>query len=77
MLIKTNYGNLDKREINMVEKGYGKVVIHSIAFDRSFSDNQKRTNLIKAKSMTKEEWSEYCLQFSKSLDVGNKKSVCF
>lgn len=59
---------LDKREINMVEKGYGKVVIHSIAFDRSFSDNQKRTNLIKAKSMTKEEWSEYCLQFSKSLE---------
>lgn len=68
MLIKTNYGNLDKREINMVKKGYGKVVIHSIAFDRSFSDNQKRENSIKAKTMTREEWGEYCLQFSKSLE---------
>jgi len=67
MYIEKDYSYISETETLLINEGYGKMSVHSIHFDRHFSEEQKAKNRAIAETMTNEEWSEYCDKFAKSL----------
>jgi hypothetical protein len=63
----------DKKYINgteqiLINNGYGEIGIHSIHFDRHFTEEQKQENSRLSNIYTREQWSKHCEDFSKSLE---------
>lgn len=52
MYIEHDYHYINANENLLIEKGYGKISIHSIHFDRHYSEEQKEKNRQIAESMT-------------------------
>lgn len=68
MLIKHDYsylpmGNRDK----LIEKGFADLDIHSLNFDRYYTEEQKQANSNLAQTVTNKQWSEHCEEVSKDL----------
>ena len=72
MYVKKDYSYINNNRMTLVKKGYGKLTVHSINFNRHYSEEQKEENCQIAKSMTDAEWSKHCEDvargFSKSLN---------
>ena len=60
MYIKKDFSYISANETMLMDKGYGKMSVHSIHFDRHYSEEQKEKNREIAESMTREEWSKHC-----------------
>ena len=65
MYIEHDYHYINTNENLLIEKGYGKISIHSIHFDRHYSEEQKEKNRQIAESMTSEQWSRHCEEVAK------------
>lgn len=65
MYIEHDYHYINANENLLIEKGYGKISIHSIHFDRHYSEEQKEKNRQIAESMTSEQWSRHCEEVAK------------
>lgn len=72
MYVKKDYSYINNNRMTLIKKGYGKLTVHSINFNRHYSEEQKEENCQIAKSMTDAEWSKHCEDvargFSKSLN---------
>lgn len=66
MYIKEDYSYITKNERLLIERGYGKLTVHSIHFDRYFTEKEKENNFQISKVSTAEEWSNYCDELSKN-----------
>jgi hypothetical protein len=66
MIIKHDYSYLGSNE-KLIEKGYADLDIHSINFDRYFSEEEKENNRLTTASMTNEQWSKHCDEASKKI----------
>ena len=60
MYISKDYSYINANETMLMDNGYGKLSVHSIHFDRHYSEEQKEKNRETAESMTREEWSKHC-----------------
>ena len=67
MLIKKDYSYINTNEHKLIDNGYAELSVHSIHFDRFFTEEQKAENKRKAERMAKEDWNTYCDNVSKSL----------
>lgn len=68
MYIKEDYSYIKNIETKMIEMGYGEKSVHSIYFDRYFTEDQKMENMQQAKEMSLDEWNKSCDEFSKLLE---------
>lgn len=68
MYIKHDYSYINSNEHKLMDNGYGKMTVHSIHFDRHYSEEQKAKNRAIAETMTREEWNRHCDEISKSFD---------
>ena len=72
MYISKDFSYINANETMLMDNGYGKLSVHSIHFDRHYSEEQKEKNREIAESMTREEWSKHCDEiaegFAKSLN---------
>lgn len=66
MLIKHDYSYIESEE-KLIEKGYADLDIHSINFDRYFTEEEKENNSKLAKSMTSEQWNKHCNESKKTI----------
>ena len=60
MYISKDFSYINANETMLMDNGYGKLSVHSIHFDRHYSEEQKEKNRKTAESMTIEEWSKHC-----------------
>ena len=60
MYISKDFSYISTNETMLMDKGYGKMSVYSIHFDRHYSEEQKEKNRETAESMTREEWSKHC-----------------
>lgn len=60
MFIKEDYSYISQMENKLIENGYGKLSVHSIHFDRYFTEEQQERNKQIAHDSTTEEWHKYC-----------------
>ena len=67
MLVKKDYSYISSNEHKLIDNGYAELSVHSIHFDRCFTEEQMEENRRKAERMTREEWDTYCDNVSKSL----------
>lgn len=68
MYVKKDVSYIRETGTKLMGKGYGKMTVHSIHFDRYYSEEQKMQNVQTAKSMSVEEWSNYCDKISESFE---------
>lgn len=68
MYINHDYSYISKNEHKLINYGYGKMTVHSIHFDRHYSEEQKEKNRQLAESITREEWNKHCDKIAKSFD---------
>lgn len=68
MYINQDYSYINANEKLLIEKGYGKLSVHSIHFDRHYTEEQKENNRRTAETMTSDEWSKHCDEISKSFE---------
>ena len=68
MFIKEDYSYISYLENKLIEKGYGKLSVHSIHFDRYFTEEQQEKNRQLAQSVTTEEWNKHCDVFGEHLN---------
>lgn len=69
MNIKHDYSYITGNENKLIENGYGKLSIHSLIFDRYFTEERKEQNRKLAESMNNEQWSKHCDEISKELSI--------
>lgn len=69
MYIKEDYSYITKNERLLIERGYGKLTVHSIHFDRYFTEKEKENNFQISKVSTAEERSNYCDELSRKLSI--------
>lgn len=55
MYISKDFSYISTNETMLMDKGYGKMSVHSIHFDRHYSEEQMKKNRLLAESMTREE----------------------
>jgi len=68
MNIKHDYSYLSTcNRDKLIEKGFADLDIHSLNFDRFYTEEQKQENYNFAQTVTKEQWSEHCEEISKSI----------
>ena len=60
MYISKDFSYINANETMLMDNGYGKLSVHSIHFDRHYSEEKKEKNRETAESMTREEWSKHC-----------------
>lgn len=60
MYISKDFSYINANETMLMDNGYGKLSVHSIHFDRHYSEEQKEKNREAFESMTRGEWSKYC-----------------
>lgn len=68
MYIKHDYSYITDDEHKLMDAGYGKMAVHSLHFDRYYTEEQKAEILQKANSMSREQWIKNCEEISKSFD---------
>ena len=66
MYIEKDFSYISTNETMLMDKGYGKMSVHSIHFDRHYSEEQMEKNRLLAESMTREEWSKHCDSIAES-----------
>ena len=66
MYISKDFSYINANETMLMDKGYGIMSVHSIHFDRHYSEEQKEKNRQLAESMTREEWSKHCDEIAES-----------
>ena len=66
MHIIRDYSYISNTERLLKQLGYGTETVHSIHFDRHYSEEQKVANYQLANSMSHEEWGEHCEQVAKT-----------
>lgn len=66
MYISKDFSYINANETMLMDKGYGIMSVHSIHFDRHYSEEQKEKNRQLAESMTREEWSKHCDRIAES-----------
>jgi hypothetical protein len=66
MLIKHDYSYINEGE-KLINKGYAELDIHSLNFDRHYTEEEKENNRKQAESMTREEWSKHCDEISEQI----------
>lgn len=66
MLISHDYSLLGSRK-NLIEKGYADLDIHSLNFDRHFTDEEKEENVRQSELLTREQWTIRCDDVSKMI----------
>lgn len=66
MKINHDYSYLGNGK-ELIKKGYADLDIHSINFDRYFSDEEKENNRKLAEKSTTEEWNKHCDESSKKI----------
>jgi hypothetical protein len=66
MLVKHDYSYItDGKEL--IEKGYAELDIHSLNFDRYFTEEEKENNRRLSYSITREEWNMHCDEVSEQI----------
>ncbi|MBR2402594.1 MAG: hypothetical protein IKB01_07495 [Lachnospiraceae bacterium] len=60
MYLEKIFSHIKADEMMLVNKGYGKLTVHSLAFDRHYSKEQKLNNRKLAETLSKEEWAKHC-----------------
>ena len=68
MYINHDYSYITSNERKLIDNGYGKITVHSVHFDRHYSEERKAENRQLAETLTKEEWNERCDRIAKSFD---------
>ncbi len=66
MYIKKDFSYISTNETMLMDKGYGKMSVHSIHFDRHYSEEQMAKNREIAETTTNEEWSKHCDRVAES-----------
>lgn len=66
MEIDHNYNYLGNGQ-ELIEKGYAKLGVQAIIFDRYFSEEEKVANAKISNSVTNEEWNNYCNKLSERI----------
>lgn len=66
MYINKDYSYIKANETMLIENGYGKMTVHSIHFNRHYTEEQKERNRQLAESMTREEWKKHCDKVAES-----------
>lgn len=66
MYIKKDYTYINTTSKLLLEKGFAKLSIHSVHFDRHYTEEQKKQNVALANSMTREQWGAHCDEVAKS-----------
>ena len=68
MFVKQDMSYIGDTANKLLEKGYAELTVHSLGFDRYFTEEQKMKNRELGSSMSVEEWSAYCDSISKALE---------
>ena len=68
MYIEKDYRYISETEKVLIRKDYAKLTVHSIHFDRHYSEAQKEKNRQLAKSMTDAEWVKHCAMVSRRFE---------
>ena len=68
MFISQDFSYIKASEMKLIDSGYGKMSVHSVHFDRHFTEEKKENNRKTFQTMTTEEWNKHCLEISKSFD---------
>lgn len=72
MEIKHDYSYINNTDMLLMNKGYGTMAVHSIHFDRSYTEEQKAENSRFYESVTDDEWAQHCEEigrlFSKAMN---------
>jgi len=66
MFISHDYSFLGNRKY-LIEKGYADLDIHSLNFDRYFTDEEKEENVRQSELLTREQWTIRCGDVSKRI----------
>lgn len=69
MYVKKDVSYISETARKLMRKGYGKLTVFSLWFNRYFTEDQKMKNLEMSKTMSVEEWSSYCDSIAKALEV--------
>ena len=67
MFIKHDFSYIRTNESKLIDSGYGTMGVHSIHFDRYFSEEQKEKNRELAETLTREEWNKHCGELGEEL----------
>ena len=65
MLIKHDYSYMNDKEL--IEKGCAELDIHSLSFDRCYTDEEKQNNSSIYDTMTSQEWNLHCEKASEEI----------
>lgn len=68
MYIKQDFSYIKTIEHKLMDQGYGRMTVHSLHFDRYYSEEQQRKNRELAETMTASEWNERCEKIAESFD---------
>lgn len=60
MIIGEDKSYLRKLDLELINKGYADLDIHSVHFEKKFSEEQKNKNKENIEKMSKQEWEIYC-----------------
>lgn len=69
MNISKDYSYIRGNEKVLMDKGYGEMTVHSLHFDRYYTEEQMEQNRLLSHSMTNEEWSKHCDEVAESFAV--------
>ena len=68
MNINHDYSYVSSREKELISRGYGEMGVHSLNFDRYYTEEQKQKSVILSHTMTNEEWNKHCDKVSESFN---------
>lgn len=66
MLIKHDNSYISATASELIGRGFGVRTVHSIHFDRYYTEEEKRRNSDLCASMTREEWGKHCDEVAES-----------
>lgn len=66
MLITYDYSFVSSKEKQLIERGYGEMSVHSLSFQRHYTDEQKQKNAKLHSTMSNEQWNAHCDKVSRS-----------
>lgn len=69
MVIKHDNSYISAIASELIDRGYGVRTVHSVHFDRYYTEEEKRRNSDLYASMTREEWGKHCDEVAESFVV--------
>lgn len=69
MYIKEDYSYINETSKSLLSKGFAKLDIHSLNFDRYYTEEEQQKNRDKANSMTRKQWDEHCDKVAQSYAI--------